>query len=163
MGNHSHIPQIKTLSEIRLAGIAMQMSLAQNSTLQLWQRFMPFYKKQQIWAGKVLYSVEEYDAEYFTIFSTQNTFTKWAAAPLKANAAVPKGLKELILPQGLYAIFTYKGKAASAGPMYHYIFTKWLPESGYQLDARPHFALMGERYKNNSSESEEEIWVPVRG
>jgi AraC family transcriptional regulator len=43
-----------------------------------------------------------------------------------------------------------------------YIFTRWLPASGYQLDNRPHFEILGDKYKNNDPESEEEIWIPVR-
>jgi len=35
-------------------------------------------------------------------------------------------------------------------------------ESEFMLDDRPHFALMGDRYKNDDPESEEEIWIPVK-
>jgi AraC family transcriptional regulator len=37
-----------------------------------------------------------------------------------------------------------------------------LPASGYELDDRPHFEILGERYKNNDPDSEEELWFPVR-
>ncbi|RYE38364.1 MAG: GyrI-like domain-containing protein, partial [Sphingobacteriales bacterium] len=42
------------------------------------------------------------------------------------------------------------------------IFTEWLPNSAYELDDRPHFELLGSKYKNDDAESEEEIFVPVR-
>jgi len=163
MDNFSRIPQIKTLTETHLAGLSLQMCLAQNQTSQLWQNFMPAYKQHNIWANNFLYSVEEYDENYFKNFSTNNFFTKWAAAPLQTGAIMPPGFTALILPQGLYAVFNYKGLASQAAPMYNYIFNQWLPNSGYLLDARPHFALMGQAYKNNSQDSEEEIWVPVKG
>ena len=40
-------------------------------------------------------------------------------------------------------------------------------EPGYQnrlyiLDNRPHFEVLGGKYKNNDSNSEEEIWIPVK-
>jgi AraC family transcriptional regulator len=38
----------------------------------------------------------------------------------------------------------------------------WLPDSGFELDNRPHFAVMGEKYKRDDDASEEEIWIPVR-
>jgi AraC family transcriptional regulator len=43
-----------------------------------------------------------------------------------------------------------------------YIFNTWLPKSGYQLDRRPHFEILGEKYKNNNPDSEEEIWIPIQ-
>jgi AraC family transcriptional regulator len=30
------------------------------------------------------------------------------------------------------------------------------------VDLRPHFALMGAKYKMNDSTSEEEIWIPIK-
>ena len=43
-----------------------------------------------------------------------------------------------------------------------HIFTRWLPESNYRLDNRPHFEVLGERYKNNDPNSEEEVWIPIK-
>jgi len=37
-----------------------------------------------------------------------------------------------------------------------------LPNSDYELDNRPHFEILGKKYKNNSADSEEEIWIPVK-
>jgi AraC family transcriptional regulator len=37
-----------------------------------------------------------------------------------------------------------------------------LPNSAYELDDREHFELLGEKYKNNDPNSEEEIWIPIR-
>jgi AraC family transcriptional regulator len=62
---------------------------------------------------------------------------------------------------GLYAVFNYKGLNTDNRIFIH-IFTEWLPSSGYVLDERPHFEILGEKYKNNDPESEEEIWIPVK-
>jgi AraC family transcriptional regulator len=35
-----------------------------------------------------------------------------------------------------------------------------LPGSEYFLDNRPHFEVLGDKYKNNDPTSEEEIWKP---
>jgi AraC family transcriptional regulator len=52
--------------------------------------------------------------------------------------------------------------ASEAPAFYQYIFNSWLPGSGYRLDNRPHFAVMGEKYKNDDPNSEEELCVPVK-
>jgi AraC family transcriptional regulator len=41
-------------------------------------------------------------------------------------------------------------------------FSTWLPDSEYRLDVRPHFEVLGEKYKNDDPESEEEIWIPIK-
>ncbi|MGK2861531.1 MAG: GyrI-like domain-containing protein [Chitinophagaceae bacterium] len=46
--------------------------------------------------------------------------------------------------------------------MFSYIFNTWLPPSGYDLDNRPHFEILGEKYKNDDPLSEEEIWIPIK-
>jgi AraC family transcriptional regulator len=59
-------------------------------------------------------------------------------------------------------MFNYRGLASDAANFYNAIFTQWLPNSGYKVDYRPHFAIMGEKYKKDSADSEEEIWIPVK-
>jgi AraC family transcriptional regulator len=34
--------------------------------------------------------------------------------------------------------------------------------SGYEIDARPHFEILGSKYVNADAESEEEIWIPIK-
>jgi AraC family transcriptional regulator len=43
-----------------------------------------------------------------------------------------------------------------------YIYTEWLPNSGFQLDNKPHFEVLGDNYLGHENpESEEEIWIPI--
>ena len=58
-------------------------------------------------------------------------------------------------------IFDYKGSSTDTS-IFQYIFRTWLPSSSYQLDDRPHFEVLGAKYKNNDPESEEEIWIPIK-
>lgn len=55
----------------------------------------------------------------------------------------------------------YQGLPSQAGPFYQSIFQEWFPRSGYRLDKRPHFEVMGDKYKNNDPSSEEMIYMPV--
>ncbi|MEO0474076.1 MAG: GyrI-like domain-containing protein [Bacteroidota bacterium] len=50
-------------------------------------------------------------------------------------------------PAGKYAVFPYKGRPSEAMNFYQYIFVRWMPQSAYAIDSRPHFALMGDKYK----------------
>jgi AraC family transcriptional regulator len=71
-------------------------------------------------------------------------------------------MQSFLLPGGLYAVFHYKGLPSEGAKTFQYIFGTWLPGSEYALDNRPHFEVLGERYNNNSPDSEEEIWIPVK-
>lgn len=74
---------------------------------------------------------------------------------------VPDEMESFVLPGGQYAVFHYKGPG-NEPKIFEHIFTKWLSDSGYLLDNRPHFEVLGDKYKNNDPDSEEDIWVPVR-
>ena len=111
----------------------------------------------------MLFSGEVYkEVDFFKQFNPSEAFTKWAAVEVASAANIPLGLETLEVPEGLYAVFTYVGNPAEATPFYTYIFTQWLPASGFVLDNRPHFAIMGTKYRNGDPTSEEEICIPVR-
>jgi len=67
-----------------------------------------------------------------------------------------------IVPSGLYAVFIHTGAASTAPKTFEYIFETWLPNSEYLLDNRPHFEILGGKYKNEDPSSEEEIWIPIK-
>ncbi len=95
-------------------------------------------------------------------FQPNTFFTKWAAVAVSSFEVVPDGMEKLEIKEGLYAVFNYKGDQSNAASFFNLIYTKWLPNSNYELDNRPQFEILGEKYKNNSSESEEEIWIPIK-
>jgi AraC family transcriptional regulator len=112
--------------------------------------------------GSDLYSVEVYEPLYFNNFNPEKEFDKWAAVEVTDFEKVPDDMDTLILPRGLYAVFVHKGAASKGPETYQYIFGTWLPASDFLLDNRPHFAVMGEKYKNDDPDSEEEVWIPVK-
>lgn len=154
--------RIETLKEKKLIGKCMQMSLSNNKTGELWRSFMPRRKEVTNAIGTALYSMQVYDPSYFENFNPAAAFEKWAAVEVTDFHTVPDGMAAITLPGGLYAVFLHKGPASKGRESFQYIFGTWLPGSGYQLDNRPHFELLGEKYKNEGPESEEEMWIPVK-
>lgn len=156
------IPQIKTIAPKKLIGKHLTMSFAQNRTFELWSSFMPRRKEITNGIGTDLFSLQIYPEGFYAGFNPETEFVKWAAVEVADFGVIPTGMEAMELPGGQYAVFFYKGTPENAAPFYRYIFSEWLPASGYILDNRPHFELLGEKYKNGDPESEEEIWVPVR-
>ena len=139
------------------------MTLSANRTVELWQSFMPQRKEIRNKLNAELISIEVYDHNLdFKDFNPTTEFEKWAAVEVSAFEEIPENMETLTLPGGLYALFLYKGAANDFASTFRYIFGIWLPASEYSLDNRPHFEVMGEKYKGNDPTSEEEIWIPIK-
>jgi AraC family transcriptional regulator len=154
-------PRIETLAEKKLIGKKLIMSLAGNRTPELWRSFMPKRKQIPNPVGSELYSIQVYDHSYFDNFNPGKVFEKWAAIEVPSFDIVPHEMETFILPGGLYAVFLYKGLSTDTS-IFQYIYAIWLPGSNYLLDNRPHFEVLGEKYKNGNPDSEEEIWIPIK-
>jgi AraC family transcriptional regulator len=154
--------RIELLAEKKLVGKHLCMSLANNRTGELWRSFMMERNEIRNAVGTDLYSMQVHDPAYFQNFDVANPFEKWATTEVSDFDAIPPGMESFLLPAGMYAVFHYKGLPEEGAKAFQYIFTTWLPQSGYVLDNRPHFELLGEKYKNGSADSEEEIWIPVK-
>lgn len=154
-------PRIKTLKEKKLAGNHIVMSLANNKTGELWKSFMPRRREITNALNSDLISMAIYKPNHFADFKPTNEFEKWAAVEVSNFDNVPNGMETFTLTGGLYAVFDYKGSSTDVS-IFQYIFTTWLPQSGYLLDSRPHFEVLGDKYKNASPDSEEEIWIPIK-
>ena len=155
-------PRMETIPERKLVGKRIEMSAMQNKTGILWKDFMKERHRIKNTASEILYSLQIYDSDYFTNFDPSRRFTKYALVEVENFDHVPDQMEPFILPGGLYAVFFYKGLPGEGAKVFQYIFGKWIPNSGYIVDSRPHFELLGDKYKNKSPDSEEEIWIPVR-
>ena len=153
-------PEIITTFHKKLVGISMRMSLVENKTSELWQTFMPRRKEISNILNSDLISMQVYDTALETGKLNQ-TFDKWAVVEVSDFEKIPENMKTFNLAGGLYAMFHYNGSSNDTS-IFRYIFGEWLPNSNYELDQRPHFEVLGAKYKNNDSNSEEEIWVPVK-
>ncbi|MDI9319106.1 MAG: GyrI-like domain-containing protein [Phycisphaerales bacterium] len=156
-------PHIVTIKAKMLVGIHLEMSLSNNKTVELWQRFMPMRNTITNPVHTDLISLQDYGADFdFKDFSPHIFFKKWAALEVQNFNDVPQGMQAYTITGGLYAIFLYKGDPRSGASFFDYIFNTWLPRSAYCVDNRPHFEILGSRYKHNDPNSEEEVWIPIR-
>jgi len=154
-------PSIETSSERKLVGMRRSMSLANNRTGELWRSFMPRRSEITNSLTNDLISLVVYKPTHFTDFKLTNEFERWAAVEVESLDNVPSEMESFVLPAGLYAVFHYRGLSTD-NSIFQYIFGTWLPGSDYVLDDRPHFEVLGDKYKNNDPASEEEIWIPIQ-
>ena len=156
-------PNITTLPKIHLIGQNIITSFANDETVELWRSFMSRKKEVRHQKDDNLYSVEIYpNSSFFDAFDPTKTFEKWAAISVSKIEEIPKDMEALTIPEGLYAVFHYKGKPSEAMDTFQYMYGEWLPNSAYEMDGRPFFALMGEAYKGEHPDSEESFWLPIK-
>lgn len=155
-------PIIQFIGEKKLIGKRMVMSHSDYRIGELWAGFMPRRKEIVNHLSGDLISLAEYPSGYFEKYSPSNRFERWAAVEVSDFNHVPAEMHTYVLPGGLYAVFHFKGTEALISDFYRHIFEVWLPGSGYVLDDRAHFEILGEKYKRNDPASEEEIWIPVK-
>lgn len=155
-------PRIEILKSKKLVGKRLSMSLAENRTMELWKSFMPRRHEIKNTISEDLISMQVYDDSYcFEQINFTAPFDKWASKEVLTFDNVPEEMEIFTLESGLYAVFDYKGLNTDTS-VFQYIYGEWLPQSGYMVDNRPHFEILGAKYKNNDAESEEEIWIPIK-
>jgi AraC family transcriptional regulator len=149
-------PKIITIKSKTVVGMKSTMTHGDfGNIVALWKQFMPRKKELSNTINSELIA-----AQVYSNFSDMSLpYTIWACAEVSDLTSVPEGFESLIIPESEYAVFLQKGMNAAA--TYQKIMTEWLPTSGYVIDARPHFQVMGEKYKNGSPDSEEDFYIPI--
>lgn len=153
-------PRIVRIEQKIIIGKRLKMSLANNRTGELWGSFMPRRKEIGNTLNSNLISMQVY-SEPLTLGRFDQTFEKWAGVEVSDFNTIPEGMESFMLEEGLYAVFDYKGSSTDHS-IFAYIFGTWIPKSDYNLDNRPHFEILGAKYKNADPNSEEEIWIPIK-
>lgn len=157
-------PEILEIDTKKLVGIKVSTSLADDKTSLLWKRFMQYKEAIMNTVNDELYSVQFYNEQFIQgEFDSQSVFEKGAAMEVKDYAEIPKGLQEMKIEAGLYAVFIHQGTSKEFAETAKTIFEQWIPNSKYQLDDRPHFEVLGKEYKGpDDPGSKEKIYIPIK-
>jgi len=154
--------RIKKIDPKYLIGMHMNMSLSDNKTPELWQKFMPRRADVENRTSNDFISMQVYEEHESNLFSPSTQFRKWAVVEVTDKTKVPDGMESYYLPGGLYAVFIHIGPVTDFPKTMKYIFGSWLPESGYALDTREHFEVLPETYQPMDPEAREEVWMPIK-
>lgn len=152
--------KIKTFPTTKFIGKNLSFTYANYRAFELWRSFMPRRNEIKNTLGTELFNIQ-INPDNFD-FNPQTEFIKWAVVSVTDFDFLPEGMQSLIVEEGLYAVFIYKGDQSGIAAFFNSIYTEWLPNSDYELENRPQFEILGEKYKNNSPDSEEEIWIPIK-
>lgn len=157
------LPEIILMPAKKILGKNMAMSLAENKTSELWRSFM--IRRNEVYGrvGEEYYSINVYAPDFdMNHMNMETNFIKWAGVEVSNAELIPEEMELFEIPEGLYAVFLHKGGMEAFGATMYHIFAEWLPSSEYVWENRPQFEVLGKKYKNNSDDSEEEVWIPIR-
>jgi AraC family transcriptional regulator len=154
-------PRIVELKSRNVVGISQEMSLVDNQTFELWKSFRVRSSEVANRISEDFISLQLFPNGYFDVFDPSSRFLKWACVEVKSIENLPNDMYTLTIPAGSYAVFEHKGSSLPQD-IFQYIYGEWIPKSKYQLDSRPHFEVLGAKYKFNDPTSEEEIWIPIK-
>src|SRR5512133_1526213 len=97
-------PRINMITEKKLVGKHLTMSLADNKTGELWRSFMPRRKEIQNSLCSDFISMQVYKQP--VVFNDlHQEFEKWAVVEVSDFETIPDGMETFTLPGGLYAVF----------------------------------------------------------
>ena len=154
--------QIIDLQNKLLVGMHLSMSMADNKTGELWRSFMPRRGEVLNRVDENFISMQVYQEGERNHFVPTTQFEKWAVVEVSEINNIPDGMETYHLQGGTYAVFIHHGPANLFPKTMHFIFGEWMPTSGYELDDREHFEVLGEGYDPIDPHASEEIWIPVR-
>ena len=130
-------PRIEILSEKKLVGQRIRMSIANDKTSELWRGFMPRRKEVLHPLTVDLFCLQDFDAALeFKDYHQDTVFDKWAAIEVANFDTVPDGMEAYTLTSGLYAVFLHKGAAEMGAEAFQHIYGTWLPTSEYIFEKK---------------------------
>ena len=152
-------PKLIESSQINVIGLSTRIKLhEQHKIVALWKQFMPRKRELDNCVSEKLIAMQVFSLDKNG--DPKQDFDIWACAEVDDFNSIPQNLKKFTIPSGKYAVFLHKGTDARL--TYENIMSKWLENSGYAIDDRPHFQVMGEKYKNGSHDSEEDFYIPIK-
>ncbi len=155
-------PKIAKMETKYLIGMHMVMSISNNKTPELWQKFMPRRKEVKNRLNSEYISMQVFEKNMENRFAPETVFEKWAVVEVSEIEDIPEGMEKYKLSGGEYAVFIHKGPATTFPKTMQYIFGTWFPESKYEFDDRENFEVLTENYNPMDPEASEEVWIPIK-
>ena len=150
-------PRFERREKINFVGLEEQHVMATSlNVLGQWQRFTPYVGHIPGQMGAAVYGVT------LVFDPSDGSFTYLCAVEVRDGQTPPPGLKCVVIPPQLYAIFRHRGHASAIGETNTAIWRNWLPNSGFkQSEALSGFERYDETFDPATGEGGFEIWLPL--
>ena len=103
------IPEIKILDGKKLIGLKVEMSLLADTTRELFTTFMPQLSRLGLKSAADVYDLRLFPKNFYNSFDAAAMFTKAALIEFDEDITYPPSFQIMVVPRGMYAVFTYAG------------------------------------------------------
>lgn len=164
-GGNEVKPEIRTVGPLKLAGLLYEGNNENHELAGVWATFMKrTHELKNVIDPTSLYGMCEpvvddlRDLDFHTFYD----ITYLVALEVSSDEYLPEGMTYWEIPEQKYAMFTHTGDVKTMGQTYQGIFTKWLPESGYEVVHAHDFELYNKEFRPESPDSKAYIFVPIK-
>ena len=141
-----------------IAGLGGKYSLDTHQNIPaLWQRL-------QHHLGNVSGQVRARGATFGVCYNMDDdgNFDYLAGVEVSGFTDLPAEFARLRIPAQRYAIFTHREHVSTIHNVGMTIWTKWLPESGYEAVDAPYLEYYGEEFDGRTGMGGFQIWIPIK-
>jgi AraC family transcriptional regulator len=149
-------PRFETMKPTLLAGLVERHHCESPTGIpNQWQKFTPYLGHIPGQIGRTAYGACSH-------FDADGNFDYLSGVEVASGGNLPQGFKTLPLAEQKYAVFTHRGHIADIRSTIAAIWSKWLPESGYQPPEAPSLERYGPEFDPQTGMGGVEIWVPIK-
>jgi len=154
--------RIEIIDKISLAGIKVSVDTLEKKKIlgEYWKKYVDILiEADEIDNMRECYGYNE----NYVVEKGEVTFDYFIGMRKSSYNKIPQGFLEADIPEGKYAVYTYRGIRTPEllEEFYENIFYRWLREEGLVHRMNASFEYYDARYVHESGESELDIWVPV--
>ncbi|MCK8060141.1 MULTISPECIES: AraC family transcriptional regulator [unclassified Fusibacter] len=158
-------PIVKEIGPLKVAGLLYEGTNQNYEIPELWgvfnQRVTEIQNQTKVgqyygMCEPLIENLEDIDLD------AVNDIRYLACVEVSDGEHLPKGMTYWEIPHTKYAVFTHIGDPALMGETYKSIYSKWLPESGYEVVHAHDFELYGKEFKPGEATSKMYIYVPIK-
>ena len=149
-------PRFEEGKPLLITGIGMRYTCDTNQGIPAqWQRFAPHIGNIPGQIGSVSYGL-------CCNFDHDDSFEYIAGVEVSSFTDVPEGFSTIRVPPQKYAVFSHREHISAIRRTVSAIWSKWLPQSGYEVADAPNFERYDDRFDPQTGNGVVEIWIPVK-
>lgn len=158
-------PIIKTIEKMYIVGMVYEGKNQNNEIPEMWQRFIPrMHEIQHTKGNGRSYGICQPLEEKLEDVDLENPsdFKYLAGLEVSSIEDIPEGMVYWEVKKQKYAVFTHTGSVELLGDTYKAIYSKWLPESGYDVVFTYDFEMYDASFKPGDEQSKMYVYIPIK-
>jgi len=156
----SPVPEIVSMKALTLIGFEKDFDDENMAEIpSMWMKLMQVENQIKNRAN----NTEAWGASYNMDYSGDSfSFTYFAGYEVTDTETVPEGMVAHVAPASKYAKFSHFGPLENLSQTYTYIYSHWLPTSGYKEGNGNELEMYNQKFNPNGEGSEMFIFVPIQ-